>query len=72
MASEIACVVFQQRPPNNSTPILHADHSRWAGLFHRSIDMIEHSYIPEEWERSGLHILCAAGQTLAGCGFLQF
>jgi hypothetical protein len=28
-------VVFQHRPPNNSTPILHADHSKWTGLFPR-------------------------------------
>jgi hypothetical protein len=28
-------VVFQHRPPNNSIPILHADHSRWTGLFPR-------------------------------------
>lgn len=28
-------VVFQHRSPNNSLPILHADHSRWRGLFPR-------------------------------------
>jgi hypothetical protein len=28
-------VVFQHRPPNNSIPILWADHSRWTGLFPR-------------------------------------
>jgi hypothetical protein len=28
-------VVFQHRPPNNSLPILHADHSKWTGLFPR-------------------------------------
>ncbi len=28
-------VVFQHRPPNNSIPILHADHSKWSGLFPR-------------------------------------
>ncbi len=28
-------VVFQHRTPNNSIPILHADHSRWTGLFPR-------------------------------------
>jgi hypothetical protein len=28
-------VVFQHRPPNNSIPILHADHGRWTGLFPR-------------------------------------
>jgi hypothetical protein len=28
-------VVFQHRPPNNSIPILHADHSKWTGLFPR-------------------------------------
>jgi hypothetical protein len=28
-------VVFQHRPPNNSIPILHADHRRWTGLFPR-------------------------------------
>jgi hypothetical protein len=28
-------VVFQHRAPNNSIPILHADHSRWTGLFPR-------------------------------------
>lgn len=28
-------VVFQHRPPNNSIPILHADHSKWTGLFLR-------------------------------------
>lgn len=28
-------VVFQHRPPNNSIPILHADHQRWTGLFPR-------------------------------------
>lgn len=28
-------VVFQHRSPNNSIPILHADHSRWTGLFPR-------------------------------------
>jgi hypothetical protein len=28
-------VVFQHRPPNNSIPILHADHPRWTGLFRR-------------------------------------
>jgi hypothetical protein len=28
-------VVFQHRPPNNSIPILWADHSKWAGLFPR-------------------------------------
>ena len=28
-------VVFQHRPPNNSIPILHANHTRWTGLFPR-------------------------------------
>jgi hypothetical protein len=28
-------VVFQHRPPNNSIPILHANHSKWIGLFPR-------------------------------------
>jgi hypothetical protein len=28
-------VVFQHRSPNNSIPILHADHSKWIGLFPR-------------------------------------
>jgi hypothetical protein len=28
-------VIFQHRPPNNSIPILHADHSKWIGLFPR-------------------------------------
>jgi len=28
-------VVFQHRAPNNSIPILHADHPRWTGLFPR-------------------------------------
>ncbi len=28
-------VVFQHRSPNNSIPILHADHERWTGLFPR-------------------------------------
>ena len=28
-------VVFQHRAPNNTIPILHADHSRWTGLFPR-------------------------------------
>jgi hypothetical protein len=28
-------IVFQHRPPNNSLPILHADHSKWTGLFPR-------------------------------------
>ena len=28
-------IVFQHRPPNNSIPILHADHSKWTGLFPR-------------------------------------
>ena len=28
-------VVFQHRTPNNSIPILHADHSKWTGLFPR-------------------------------------
>ncbi len=28
-------VVFQHRSPNNSIPILHADHSKWTGLFPR-------------------------------------
>jgi hypothetical protein len=28
-------VVFQHRPPNNSIPILHADNSKWTGLFPR-------------------------------------
>lgn len=28
-------VVFQHRPPNNTIPILHADHSKWMGLFPR-------------------------------------
>lgn len=28
-------VVFQHRAPNNSIPILHADHNRWTGLFPR-------------------------------------
>ena len=28
-------VVFQHRSPNNSIPILHADHPRWTGLFPR-------------------------------------
>jgi hypothetical protein len=28
-------VVFQHRPPTNSIPILHADHSKWTGLFPR-------------------------------------
>jgi hypothetical protein len=28
-------VVFQHRPPNNSLPILHADHPAWTGLFPR-------------------------------------
>jgi hypothetical protein len=27
--------VFQHRSPNNSIPILHADHERWTGLFPR-------------------------------------
>jgi hypothetical protein len=29
-------VVFQHRPPNNTIPILHADHSKWTGLFPRN------------------------------------
>jgi hypothetical protein len=28
-------IVFQHRSPNNAIPILHADHSRWTGLFPR-------------------------------------
>jgi hypothetical protein len=28
-------IVFQHRPPNNSIPILHADHPKWTGLFPR-------------------------------------
>lgn len=28
-------VVFQHRSPNNSIPILHADHPKWTGLFPR-------------------------------------
>jgi len=28
-------VVFQHRPPNNTIPILHEDHSKWTGLFPR-------------------------------------
>lgn len=28
-------VVFQHRPPNNTIPILHADNSKWTGLFIR-------------------------------------
>ena len=28
-------VVFQHRAPNNSIPILHADHPKWTGLFPR-------------------------------------
>jgi hypothetical protein len=28
-------VVFQHRAPNNSIPILHADHDKWTGLFPR-------------------------------------
>jgi len=28
-------VIFQHRPPNNSIPILHAEHSQWTGLFPR-------------------------------------
>ena len=28
-------VVFQHRTPNNSIPILHADHSKWTGIFPR-------------------------------------
>jgi len=28
-------VVFQHRAPNNSIPILHADHAKWIGLFPR-------------------------------------
>lgn len=28
-------VVFQHRPPNNSIPILHENHSKWTGLFPR-------------------------------------
>lgn len=28
-------VVFQHRAPNNTIPILHADHARWTGLFPR-------------------------------------
>ncbi len=28
-------VVFQHRTPNNSIPILHADHPKWTGLFPR-------------------------------------
>lgn len=28
-------VVFQHRPPNNSIPILHADHQHWTALFPR-------------------------------------
>jgi hypothetical protein len=28
-------VVFQHRPPNNSLPILWADHERWTGIFPR-------------------------------------
>lgn len=28
-------VVFQHRTPNNSIPVLHADHSKWVGLFPR-------------------------------------
>jgi hypothetical protein len=28
-------VVFQHRSPNNSIPILHADHDKWTGLFPR-------------------------------------
>lgn len=30
-------VVFQHRPPNNSIPILHADHSKWTALFPRHV-----------------------------------
>jgi hypothetical protein len=29
-------VIFQHRPPNNTIPILHADHSKWTGLFPRN------------------------------------
>jgi len=29
-------VVFQHRTPNNSIPILHADHAHWSGLFPRN------------------------------------
>lgn len=28
-------IVFQHRPPNNSIPILHENHSKWVGLFPR-------------------------------------
>jgi len=28
-------IVFQHRSPNNSIPILHADHNKWTGLFPR-------------------------------------
>lgn len=28
-------VIFQHRSPNNSIPILHADHDKWCGLFPR-------------------------------------
>jgi hypothetical protein len=28
-------IVFQHRSPNNTIPILHADHARWTGLFPR-------------------------------------
>ena len=28
-------IVFQHRAPNNTVPILHVDHPRWAGLFPR-------------------------------------
>jgi hypothetical protein len=28
-------VIFQHRPPNNTIPILHEDHSKWTGLFPR-------------------------------------
>jgi hypothetical protein len=28
-------VVFQHRPPNNTIPILHEDHTKWTGLFLR-------------------------------------
>jgi hypothetical protein len=28
-------IIFQHRAPNNSIPILHANHSKWTGLFPR-------------------------------------
>lgn len=34
-------IVFQHRPPNNSIPILHADHDRWTGLFPRHDSPLE-------------------------------